>query len=516
METEPALMEKKPALSWIFWIIFFICLGNAIFLISIPGEKQNTVLFGLSLLRLLLLVTIFSPVFLLLATQKVFVSDFLRNHNRQINQFGNEFALLILFSGFFFFLMPFAKLRLEFDAATWLRLLPVFITYFSIALIWVIRSAISVNKKLVRNETNTNRESFIDFTRGFAIVVAISSHAFFAFGYESIFGESKYLIRSFTRFGTPLFIIITGMMFELVYLKRAQKNGLRVTAKSLLKRAAQCYFAYLITVLIEWFNQLLSNQGAIYSALFIGKSLYSGILQFYVLFLILAIGIIWIRQKAGILPVALLPIIVWVGDLLLDRIVWPIPWSPLSYLTGLAFGHPSISSFSVWHAITFMSQGMILAYLLKQAREKSNWKNFQLAIGGLFVLNLMVALAAVYPSTWQEVVFHFANDYRYNHEISYYSIGSMGALVILWLFWVIRNQLNKRVLEISFSSLGRDSLWAFAVGNSLDALLPVPNYRLTTVFLFMAAVWAGSVGIVYYKNHLRSVTGNHGNGQVDK
>lgn len=510
METEPALMEKKPKLSMIFWIIFIICVGNAIFLISIPGEKQNVVLLGLSLQRLLLLFAIISPVFLLLAAPKLSISDFFRNHGHEIIHFGNVLAVFILFSGFFFFLMPFAKLRVEFDTATWLRLLPVFITYISIALIWVIRSAVSVNKKLVRTETSTNRESFIDFTRGFAIVVAISSHAFFAFGYGNIFGESQYLIKSFTRFGTPLFIMITGMMFELVYLKRAQKNGLHATAKSLLKRAAQCYFAYLITVLVEWFNQLLTNQEAINSALFIGKSLFSGILQFYVLFLLLAIGIIWLRQKVGIMPVVILPFIVWIGDLLLDLIIWPTARSPLSYLTGLVFGHPSISSFSVWHAITFMSQGMLLAYILKQAREKSNWKNFQLAMGGLFVLNLMVTLAVVYPATWQEVVFHFANDYRDDHQLAYYSIGSMGALVILWLFWTIRNQLNKRVLEISFSSLGKDSLWAFAVGNSLDALLPVPNYRLSTVLLFMAAVWAGSVGIIYYKNHLRVVGKNHG------
>lgn len=508
MEIEPTLKKKKP-LSKIFWIIFFICIGNAIFLISIPGEQQNVVLFGLSLQRLILLLVIISPVFLLLAALNLSISDFFHKHGYAIEFFGNGLALFILFTGFFFFLMPFAKLRFEFDTATWLRLMPVFITYVSIALIWVIRSAISVNKKLVRTETSTNRESFIDFTRGFAIVVAISSHAFFAFGYMNIFGESQYLIKSFTRFGTPLFIIITGMMFEIVYLKRAQKNGMHSTTKSLLKRAAQCYFAYLITVLVEWFNQLLTNQEAINSALFIGKSLFSGILQFYVLFLLLAIGIIWLRQKAGILPVVLLPIIVWFGDMLLDQIVWPVAKSPLSYLTGLVFGHPSISSFSVWHAITFMSQGMLLAYFLKQAREKSNWKNFQLAIGGLFILNLVVTLAAVYPSTWQEVVFHFANDYRDNHQLAYYSIGSMGALVILWLFWTIRNQLNNRVLEISFSSLGKDSLWAFAVGNSLDALLPVPNYRLSTVLLFMAAVWAGSVGIIYYKNHLRVVVKNH-------
>jgi len=504
METKPALKEKKSGFSKIFWIIFFICLGNAVFLISIPGEKQNTVLFGLSLLRLLLLFAILSPVFLLLITQKAFVSDFLRNHNGQINQLGNGISFLILFSGLFFFLMPFANFRFVFDTPTWLRLLPVFITYVFIALIWVIHSAVSNHKKVEQAKINTNRESFIDFTRGFAIVVAISSHAFFVFEYENLFGDLQYLIKSLTRFGTPLFIIITGMMFELVYLKRAQKNGLKFTANSLLKRAAQCYFAYLITVFIEWFNQLLSNQGAIYSALFIGKSNFSGILLFYVLFLLLAIGIIWIRQKAGILPIVFLPIVVWIGDLLLDRITWPLPWSPLSYLTGLVFGHPSMSSFSVWHAMTFMSQGMILAYILKQAREKKNWKSFQVALGGLFVLNLMVTLVVVYPATWQEVVFHFANDYRYNHQLAYYSIGSMGALVLLWFFWKLRNQLNKRVLEVSFTSLGKDSLWAFAVGNSLDALLPVPNYRFTTVILFLAVVWAGSVGIIYYKNYLKA------------
>ncbi|MHB8135127.1 MAG: OpgC domain-containing protein [Anaerolineaceae bacterium] len=497
---------KNPGFSKIFWLNLLICVGNAIFLVSIPGEKQNTGLFGLSILRLLLLVAIILPVVFLFIATRLTKPDILRKYRRPIDQFGNGLAAFILLTGFFFILMPFTKLRITIDSATWLRLLPVFITYVSIALIWVIHSAVSNHKKVEQSDISTSRESFIDFTRGFAIVIAISSHAFFAFGYGNIFGEWQYLIKSFTRFGTPLFIMITGMMFEIVYLKRAQKNGLNATAKSLLKRAAQCYFAYLITVLVEWFNHLLSNQEAIHSALFIGKSLFSGILQFYVLFLLLAIAIIWLRQKAGILPIVFLPIVVWVGDLLLDRMVWPVARSPLSYLTGLVFGHPSISSFSVWHAITFMSQGMLLAYLLKQAREKANWKSFQVAIGGLFVLNLLVTLAAVYPANFQEVVFHFANDYRDNHQLAYYSIGSMGALLMLWLFWLIRNQLNKRILDISFTSLGKDSLWAFAVGNSLDALLPVLNYRLSTVFLFVAAVWAGSVGVIYYKNHLKMVS----------
>jgi len=496
-------MEYRAGFSKIVWLILFICLANAIFLITIPAEKQNTVIFGLSFLRLLLLFAIMFPVFFLLTAKKQFISDFLRNHNRVMEQFGNGFSLFIILVGFFFLLMPFANFRIKFDEATWLRLLPVFTTYIMLAIIWVIGSVNSNYKKVKSPIMSSNRESFIDFTRGFAIIVAISSHAFSAFGYRNIFGESQYLIKSFTRFGTPLFIMITGMMFEIVYLKRAQKNGLQSATKSLLKRAAQCYFAYLITVLVEWFNQLLSKQEAIYSAFFLGKSLFSGILQFYFLFLLLAIGIIWLRQKAGILPIAFLPIAIWIGDWLLDQITWPVASSPFSHLTGLLFGHPAVSSFSVWHAITFMSQGMLLGYLLKQAREKSNWKNFQLTIGGLFVLNLLLTVVAVYPATWQDIVFHFANDYRDHHRLAYYSIGSMGALVILSFFWLIRNRLNKRILDIFFTSLGKNSLWAFAIGNSLDALLPILSYRLSYVFLFLIVVWAGTVSLIYYKNFLQ-------------
>lgn len=422
------------------------------------------------------------------------------NHNGHIYRFLSWGTGFILLFSFFFILEPFARFRIDIPYQNWLVWLPVVFLYGFLSLYWVAYLWFFKPSKDEEQKVSSSREGFIDFARGFAIMLAVGSHAFYAFGYDVLFGDAMYQVMSFTRLATPSFVLITGMMFEFVYLRKAENQGFRVMAQSLVMRALQCYAAYLITVLIEWFNQQLSTSEAINASLFVGNSLFSGILKFYALFLLLAIPIIWLRKRFGIIVVAAIPVFVWLVDLLLAMIIWPTNDELLANLTALLFGYPALSNFSVWHALTFMSFGILIAYAIKYAKQVGNWRIFQLTLLSLFLVCAVISLVMVMPTTSADFFFDFSNEYRLNHEIPYYSIGSMGAFLLLWITWKLRRFLKHPFWEHSITTLGKDSLWAFAVGNSLAAVLPAFSNQVWYVTLFTITVLGGSVATIKVKD----------------
>jgi len=480
------------------WLIWLVSLINAIWLLLIPGEKSGS-FFNISILRLILIGLILLPGIVLLILRTAWGKVLTTRHAEWITKIISTLAFWMLIGVGFFLLMPYARFRFELAHEVWVRLLPVVLTYSLSAVFWLLLRWWQARIQPVPVKISNNREVFIDFARGFAILLAVGSHAFYAFGYDVLFGNAMYQVMSLTRLATPSFILITGMMFELVYLRKAEKQGFKVMVKSLVSRAVQCYLAYGITVLIEWFNQQLSAGDAQLAVIFMGNSLFSGILQFYTLFLLLAIPIIWLRKRFGIWMISLLPVVVWLGDQLLDRLAWPAPEQPLGHLTALLFGHPSVSHFSMWHALTFMSFGMLVGYMLKRAKLEGNWKSFQITLLILFLLNLFISLVTVLPTTRDAFFFDFSNTFRFNHDLPYYSIGSMGAFLLLWITWKMRRWLSHPWLEHTISTLGKNSLWAFAVGNSLVAVLPALSTQTWFVVLFVVAVLGGSVGVIEIK-----------------
>lgn len=409
---------------------------------------------------------------------------------------------IVLLLGFFFILEPYARYRIEIPHEVWLVWVPVVILYGFLSLYWVAYLWVLQSSKHKQPIRPSSREIFIDFARGFAILLAVGSHAFYAFGYDILFADSMYQVMSLTRLATPSFVLITGMMFEFVYLRKAEKLGFRATVNSLVVRAVQCYGAYLITVLIEWFNQQLTMTEAINTSLFLGNSLFSGILKFYALFLLLAIPIIWLRKRFGIVVIGLLPILVWLVDILFKQIVWPVKENSIAHLTALLFGHPALSNFSVWHALTFMSFGMVAANAFKFSRRVGNWRTFKIVLLVLFMVCAAVSLILVLPTTWADFFYDFSNEYRINHRIPYYSIGSMGGFLLLWIAWKMQRFLRHPVWEHSVITLGKDSLWAFAVGNSLAAVLPALSNQVWFTTLFTVAVLGGSVLVIKAKDLL--------------
>lgn len=492
-------MDKKQLFNKFFpWLVWVVSLINSIWLTSILIEPSNSSL-NIFFQKLLLLVLLWLPGIGMLFIQSQRGKAVLEKHSEFIQKIISTLAFWFLLVNVFFLLMPFTRFRFEFSPANWLQLLPIVLTYTFSALLWILHQWLVSRLRPITPSKGSSREVFIDFARGFAIVLAVGSHAFYTFGYNILFGNSMYLVMSITRFATPSFILITGMMFELVYLSKAEKLGFKVMVQSLLQRALQCYLAFVVTVFIEWFSQQLSTGDAQLAVVFMGNSLFSGILQFYTIFLLLAIPIIWLRKRFGIWLISAVPIVVWLGDLLLNRMAWPPVARPLSHLTGLLFGHPAVSNFSMWHSLTFMSFGMLVGYMFKRSRQAGNWRAFQVTLLSLFLLCLAVSLVFVLPLTWGDFFFDFSNKYRINHQIPYYTIGSMGAFLLLWITWKLRRFLTHPWLDFTITTLGMNSLWAFAVGNSLAAVLPALYTETWFVVLFVLAVLGGSVGVIQLK-----------------
>ena len=483
------------------WLVWIVSLINSIWLILVLLEPSDPFL-NIFVQKMLLWILLWLPGIAILVLRGNWGKSVLVKYSSSIKKTISILAFCSLLVSGFFLLMPFARFRLQFSQGTWFQWLPVVLTYIFSALLWILHTWLELRNRPVTPSKASSREVFIDFARGFAIVLAVGSHAFYAFGYDVLFGNSMYQVMSITRFATPSFILITGMMFELVYLRKAEKLGFKVMVQSLLSRALQCYLAFVVTVFIEWFGQQLSTADAQLAVVFMGNSLFSGILQFYTIFLLLAIPIIWLRKRFGIWLITALPIVVWLADLLLDRLNWPAADQPLSHLTALLFGHPGVSNFSLWHALTFMSFGMLVGYMFKRSKLAGNWQAFQKTLLVLFLLCLAVSLVFVLPTTWADFYFDFSNVYRINHQIPYYSIGSMGAFLLLWITWKFRRFLTHPWLDLTITTLGRDSLWAFAVGNSLAAVLPALYTETWFVVLFVLAVLGGSVVVIQGKKLL--------------
>ncbi|PKO04394.1 MAG: hypothetical protein CVU41_17100 [Chloroflexi bacterium HGW-Chloroflexi-3] len=497
-------MEGQRFLDKLFpWLVWIVSLINAIWLMLIPGEKSGSFL-NISFQRLILIGLILLPGIVLLLVRTKWGKALATRFAERISITISIISFWSLIGVVFFLLMPYARYRLELSQESWLRLLPVVVTYGLTALFWIGYKWMQLRSQFVPETMADSREVFIDFARGFAILLAVGSHAFYVFGYAVLFGDAMYQVMSFTRLATPSFILITGMMFELVYLRKAEKHGFKTMVQSLVSRAVQCYLAYGVTVLIEWFNTHLSTGDAQLAFIFLGNSLFSGILQFYTLFLLLAIPIIWLRRRFGIWLIMMLPVVVWLGEILLDRLAWPSPEQPLGHLTALLFGHPAVSNFSMWHALTFMAFGMLVGYMLKCSKQEGNWKSFQITLLRLFLICLVISLVTVLPTSWDMFFFDFSNTFRIHHELPYYSIGSMGAFLLLWITWKLRRFLAHSWLEHTVITLGRDSLWAFAVGNSLVAVLPALSTQTWYVVLFVALVLGGSIVVIKAKKLLNS------------
>jgi hypothetical protein len=310
----------------------------------------------------------------------------------------------------------------------------------------------------------SNRVIFIDITRSFAIMLALIDHGMNDFDVWNHYSKTNYLlIKSITSTATPTFLIMFGIMLEIVYRKKLIKNNFQEMALGSLHRSLKCYIGGTLVSIAGVIGGVISLKRAFAASLFVTNNHFGGILFLYCLLILISIPLVVIRHYKGFKYILLINVVVWVLYYLLRMYEFSSP--QLSYFTSLIFGVGGARGPSVLQSISFCSLGMILAQGLD---TKKGFQFYRFTFISIIVVVVSIVAIVLIKSESNYIVNYITNVYRYENNPLYYLIGSLCAMMWLLLFSVLfpRQAVLGRYLGW-FTVLSRRSLEAFTLGSIL-------------------------------------------------
>ncbi|MBN2433608.1 MAG: OpgC domain-containing protein [Acidobacteria bacterium] len=318
-----------------------------------------------------------------------------------------------------------------------------------------------------RTTTAGQRLGFIDVSRTWAIILALTAHLFNAAGVFTQLDSGSIYIRSFTRMATPLFVFMFGFMFEYVYVPRMATLGYGAVRKRLLTRAFQCYVAYAATSISAVLGGYKNLEHFTQSLLFLGNSRFGNILRAYSVMLLLGPLLIRLRIRFGIRFVYVLLGLLMVSYTGLDAmqlVDFGVFNRPLNILLGIG---PLPGGPSIWGALSFYAAGMIVASSLHGPEGSA-----QVKVGRFYRVSLgLLAIVAVghwilvdegAVAAWRAFT---GPVYRATNDPGYYTIGIMGSVVMILFFHLIFSRVTTPPAIGFFLPLGVSSLMAYTLGN---------------------------------------------------
>ena len=343
----------------------------------------------------------------------------------------------------------------------------------------------------------SRRLLFIDVARSVAIVAVLVNHALQAFqGFATMGLQAELRLRLITRNALPLFVFMFGMMLELVYLRKWQASGGAGPTRRLMVRSFQCYLGYLASIGAGLLAGVTAPRGSLKAALFLANAEFGNILRFYAIALILAIPILYLRNRFGRGVLVALLVVIWGTYPLIESLQMPRA-SILSFPLGMVFGPLGhLIGPSVLQGLTFVLAGMLCGSAL------ANWREEGLAPFRRTTLLVVITAAIpvlylIFQSSISEVAWSFAGfEWRPMNHPGYYSIGVMNCgllLIVLSYLFPPGRMLSARADRLLL--FGRSSLMAFTAGNVILIFLKghvVPNSALAmavAILLFLVAVW---------------------------
>jgi len=337
------------------------------------------------------------------------------------------------------------------------------------------------------------RIAALDVARGVAVIGALLIHVLIACDVWVWVPQNagKAVANTVFRSFTPTFFILFGVMLELVYVQRLERDrkppgnlaaeplltaGVRAhrdMAKRLVSRAGWCWLGFTAGAAAAACAGNISLTKFFNAAVLLGDAPWSSVLRFYVLALIIAIPLVHARCRIGWLFPWLLITGIWVIDPLLTRVHWP--WSGegqvLRFFWGSLTGYPPVwIGGSVWHNLTLVALGMGLGFHLRRRAQRGlspfPWSCAAVVAG----LCLAVLALSVFQLGWRELLIGYAGDsmaLRARHHPAYFAGGALSALALIaGIFCVVRG--DGGLLAI----VGRRSLLAFSLGGVLVNLVP--------------------------------------------
>ena len=347
---------------------------------------------------------------------------------------------------------------------------------------------------------NLSRLHFIDFARTFAVVLALLAHSLNNTKVFDRMGADSLYIKQFTRTATPIFVFMFGFMIEFVYATRARASGVASIQRRLRVRSFQCYFGYCLTS----FCALLGGQQSLYKfaaslAFFFGSSRFGDILRVYAVIMLFTPLLVRLRLRYGVRFV----VFCLAGVLLsfpfviqLKGVHFGVFNNPLNVLFGVGIGPQGPS---VWHSMSFVLSGMLLASSLTGGAEtlRNAFSRFYLIALGLVSICAVAWFPLVHDGPAEAWVKFADSTYRGSNMPGYYLIG-----IVTSVFWITLFSLLIGTRELSrpvkfFLPLGLSSLFSYTTGN---VLLNLSGYVATRVdpTLYIAVFFVSVLIITKY------------------
>ncbi len=337
----------------------------------------------------------------------------------------------------------------------------------------------------------------LDIARTIAIILAMLNHSLIATNVWRDFFEQKPHIAFVVRLATPMFIILFGALLEVVYRKRADRDGLQSVTARLFERALLCWLLYVLTLApLLWMGKI-SLTSAVFGALLAGKIPLSDILRYYTILFFLSPLILYARLRWGL---ALL-LIATTTLLLLHPLVVRLPAPPPNFahygparLADLMLGlGDAVAGPSVLHSLFFVAVGLLIGWLLSEDRS-SDIKVRRAVTWRFLLLGTALccgALATFYMGP-EKVTAETAAGMvlrNANHPF-YFFCGALGTTIIIALCRSVRQE-GPAIDRATF--LGRRSLFTFSAGNAFLIFMtrdygPSISHRLWLSGLFFLIV----------------------------
>ena len=317
---------------------------------------------------------------------------------------------------------------------------------------------------------NLSRLHFIDFARTFAVVLALLAHSLNNTKVFDRMGADSLYIKEFTRTATPIFVFMFGFIIEFVYTTRARASGVASIQRRLRVRSFQCYFGYCLTS----FCALLGGQQSLYKfaaslTFFFGNSRFGNILRVYAVIMLFTPLLVRLRLRYGVRFVVFCLASVLLSFpfvIQLKGVDFGVFNNPLNVLFGVGRGRFGPS---VWHSMSFVLSGMLLASSLTgRAKTLRNaFSRFYLIALGLVSICVVAWFPLVHDGPAEAWVKFADFTYRGSNVPGYYLIGIVTSVFWITLFSVLigTRELSRPVKF--FLPLGLSSLFSYTTGNVL-------------------------------------------------
>lgn len=340
---------------------------------------------------------------------------------------------------------------------------------------------------------NRQRIDFVDVARAYAIALVTFGHAMGEFGaWDELSESTRELARLVTRTGTPLFVLMFGMMIELIHVRRAQHDGVDALRPRLRRRALECYAGYLLVSAAALVSDRAELLDVAESAVLLGGAGYGTILGVYALALAATPALLRIRIRFGAWAAPALLALLWSLDAFVlarfdDRDAGAFAY-PIDFVLG-AGRH--IRGPSLLHSFTFVLAGMILAGGLRTWQERGA-KDFGRRVAAVSAVAGIVVLGLMWRDGTDAVIdgFRYYRGYRRDNAAGYFALGVIGASLTLLLLAVsVPRRGLPRWTDIPMQ-LGRSSLLAFTLGSAGLTVLDLDQRRAIGEHGIAAAVAA--------------------------